>query len=94
LVVFVINYQKFVTIHNNDREITKRVNDSVSHCDWQRIIIIINVFGTGITLPGPSEVSQAAAGPCWLQLCTVVRGSSNKKLVTITSFGGAFDHHV
>lgn len=39
----------------------------------------INVFRTGIRLPGRSEVSQAVAGPCWLQLCAVVWGSGNKK---------------
>jgi hypothetical protein len=39
----------------------------------------VNVFGTGMTLPGHADVSQAAAGPCRLQLDAVL-GSSDIKL--------------
>ena len=39
----------------------------------------IDVFGTGITLSGCDDVSQAAARPCRLQLCAVL-GSSGIKL--------------
>ena len=33
----------------------------------------VDVFGTGITLHGRSDVSQAVAGPSRLQLCAVLR---------------------
>jgi hypothetical protein len=39
----------------------------------------VNVFENGITLPGRSEVSQAATTPCRLQLCTV-SGCKTSKL--------------
>jgi hypothetical protein len=32
------------------------------------------VSGTDITLPNRADVSAAAAGPCWLQLCAVLGG--------------------
>jgi hypothetical protein len=31
----------------------------------------IDVFGTGITLPGRADPNQAVTGPCWPQLCAV-----------------------
>jgi len=37
----------------------------------------VNVFETGITLPGRSEVSLAATAPCRLQLCAVEWGSES-----------------
>jgi hypothetical protein len=43
----------------------------------------VDVFGTGITLPGHADVSQAAAGPCRLQLYAVL-GSSGVKLPEYT----------
>jgi hypothetical protein len=39
----------------------------------------IDVSGTGITLPGCANVSEAAAGLCWLQLCAEL-GSSGIRL--------------
>jgi hypothetical protein len=38
----------------------------------------VNVFETGITLPGRSEVSQAATTPCRLQLRAVLESSASK----------------
>jgi len=38
----------------------------------------LNVFGTGITLPGHSDVSQAASGPYCLQLCAALASSGIK----------------
>ena len=38
----------------------------------------VDVFGTCITLPGHAEESQAAADPCRLQLCAVLRSSGIK----------------
>jgi hypothetical protein len=40
--------------------------------------IRVNVYETGITVPGHSEVSLAAAMPCHLQLCVVLRSSTSK----------------
>ena len=42
--------------------------DPVSHCHRQCNSTTVNVFGTGITLLGRSEVSQEVTGPCRLQL--------------------------
>jgi len=50
-----------------------------SNCDQERIPNTRKVFGTGITLPGLSKVSQAVAGPCRLQLCAVSEGSDISK---------------
>ena len=38
----------------------------------------VNVFDTGITLPGYSEVSLAATALCHLTLCTILGSSSSK----------------
>ena len=39
----------------------------------------VNVFDTGITLPGRSDLSLAAATLCRLQLCTVLGSLAGKK---------------
>ena len=67
-------------IHSKERDSISRV---IKRCDEDRQCIRtpnrVDVFGTGITLPGRDVVSQAAAGPCRLQLCAVL-GSSDIKL--------------
>jgi hypothetical protein len=40
--------------------------------------IRVNVSETGITVPGHSEVNLQAAMPCHVQLCMVLRSSTNK----------------
>jgi hypothetical protein len=65
-------------IHSKERDVISRV---IERCDEDRQCTPnrVDVFGTGITLPGRAGVSQAAAGPCRLQLCPVL-GSSGVKL--------------
>jgi hypothetical protein len=67
-------------IRSRDRDIFSRL---IVRCDEDRQCTPtpnrVYVFGTGITLPGRADVSQAAAGPCRLQLCAVL-GSSGVKL--------------
>jgi hypothetical protein len=64
-------------IHSKDRDIISTV---IVRCDEDKQRIRtpnnINALGTGITLSGHADVSQAAAGPCRLQLCAVL-GSSD-----------------
>jgi hypothetical protein len=59
--------------HRKDRDIISRV---IEHCDEDRqrnlIPNMVSIFGTGNILPGRADVSQAAAGPCRLQLCAVL----------------------
>jgi hypothetical protein len=57
--------------------IATRMIDTALHfeCTHNRV----HVSGTGITLPGRPEVSQAAAAPCRLQLSAVLGGSGIKK---------------
>ena len=38
----------------------------------------INVFEIGVQLPGCSKVSQSVTLPCWLQLCSILRGLASK----------------
>jgi len=44
------------------------------HSDWRygHTPNRANIFETGITLPGHSEVCLAVVTPCWLELCTVL----------------------
>jgi hypothetical protein len=62
------------------RDIVSRV---IEHCDEDIQHTTtpnrVDVSGTGITLPGCADVSQAVARPCRIQLCTVL-GSSGIKL--------------
>ena len=46
---------KFITLQNYDRDITIKVSHRGRLC----ILSTVNVFRTGITLPGRSEASQA-----------------------------------
>jgi hypothetical protein len=45
---------------------------TASHCCRQCTRIRVNVSGKGMTISGHCGVSQAVAGPCWLQLCAVL----------------------
>jgi hypothetical protein len=67
-------------IHNKERDSMSRV---IERCDEDRQCTRtpnrVDVYGTCIILPGRADVSQAAAGPCRLQLCAVL-GSSGIKL--------------
>jgi hypothetical protein len=49
-----------------------------------------DVCGTGITLPGRADVSQAAAGSCRLQLSTVL-GSSGVQVIWIAVYQNCKD---
>jgi hypothetical protein len=67
-------------IHSTERDIISTV---IERCDEDRQCTRnpkrVDVFGTGIILPGRADVSQAAAGQCRLQLCAVL-GNSGIKL--------------
>jgi hypothetical protein len=41
-------------------------------------VACVDVIGTGITFPRPSNVNQTVAGPCWLQLCVALESSGIK----------------
>jgi len=53
--------------------------NAVSDFSYEWTPNIVNVFGSGITLPAPSEVSLAAATLCQLLLC-MLSGSSASKI--------------
>ena len=61
-------------VHSKDRDIISRV---IEHCDEDRHCTrtpkTVDVFGIGITLHDHAVLNQAAAGPCRLQLCAVLR---------------------
>ena len=67
-------------IHSKERDIISRLIELCNEdIECTRTPNRVDVSGTGITLPGHADVSQAAAGPCRLQLCAVL-GSSGIKL--------------
>jgi hypothetical protein len=66
-------------IHSKERGIISTV---IERCDDDRQCACtpnrVDVFGSGITSPGRADMSHAAAGPCRLQLCAVLRSSGIK----------------
>jgi len=55
-----------------DRAFYIRFKTVHSDCSYECTASTVNVFETGITLPGRSEGSRAVATPCRLQLCAVL----------------------
>jgi len=49
-----------------------------SDCSYDCTLNTVNVFDTGITLHGRSDLGLAAATPCRLQLCAVCGNSAGK----------------
>jgi hypothetical protein len=70
--------------HISNTLIAKRdiISRAIEHCDEERQYTPtpnrVDVSGTGMILPGCADVSEAAAGPCRLQLCAML-GSSGIK---------------
>jgi hypothetical protein len=59
-------------IHNKERDISCVIERCLEDRQCTPTPNRVDVFGTGTTLPGRADVSQAAAGPRRLQLCAVL----------------------
>jgi len=71
-------------LHTHDRMFYvgfKNLTVTSSECPPNRA----NVSETGITLPGRSEVSQAAATPCRQELCKMIGNSGSKQPVAVAA---------